>query len=49
VDATGNLHGFLAAPDSAGNALPLDRSASPTPLSDSARKTVFRKIGIRGK
>jgi probable HAF family extracellular repeat protein len=47
--ASGDLHGFLAMPDSAGNALPLDRTASPTPLSDDARKTILRRIGIRKK
>jgi probable HAF family extracellular repeat protein len=47
--ANGDLHGFLAIPDSADNFLPLERTASPTPLSEDARKTVFRRIGIRGK
>jgi probable HAF family extracellular repeat protein len=45
----GTLHGFLASPDSAGNLLPLERTASPTPLSEDARKTAFRRIGIHGK
>jgi probable HAF family extracellular repeat protein len=46
----GNLHGFLATPDSAGNAVPLvERTASPTALSQDARKTLRRRIGIRGK
>jgi probable HAF family extracellular repeat protein len=49
VTSDGNLHGFLATPDSSQNFLPLERTASPTPLSEGARKTVFRQIGIRGK
>jgi probable HAF family extracellular repeat protein len=49
VTSDGNLHGFLATPNSAANVLPLERTASPTPLSEDARKTVFRRIGIRGK
>jgi probable HAF family extracellular repeat protein len=49
VTSDGNLHGFLATPDSIQNFLPLERTASPTPLSEDARKTVFRQIGIRGK
>jgi hypothetical protein len=49
VTSDGNLHGFLATPDSSQNFLPLERTASPTPLSEDARKTVFRRIGIRGK
>jgi probable HAF family extracellular repeat protein len=47
--ASGDLHGFLAIPDSAGNFLPLERTASPVPLSEDARKTAFRRLGIRGK
>jgi probable HAF family extracellular repeat protein len=47
--ANGDLHGFLAIPDSAGNFLPLERTASPVPLSEDARKTAFRRLGIRGK
>ena len=48
--ANGDLHGFMATPDSAENFLPLmERTASPTALSEDARKTVFRRIGIRGK
>jgi probable HAF family extracellular repeat protein len=50
VNANGDLHGFLAVPDSEANFLPLvERTISPAPLSESARKTVFRRIGIRGK
>jgi hypothetical protein len=49
VTSDGNLHGFLAMPDGADNFLPLERTVSPTPLSEDARKTVFRRIGIRGK
>jgi len=49
VTSDGDLHGFLAIPDSADNVLPLERTASPTPLSEDARKTAFRRIGIRGK
>ena len=49
VTSDGNLHGFLAMPDGADNFLPLERAASPTPLSEAARKTVFRRIGIRGR
>jgi hypothetical protein len=49
VTSDGTLHGFLATPDSADNVLPLERTASPTPLSEAARKTVFRQIGVRGK
>jgi probable HAF family extracellular repeat protein len=49
VTSDGNLHAFLATPNSAGDALPLERTASPTPLSEDTRKTVFRRLGIRGK
>jgi probable HAF family extracellular repeat protein len=49
VTNDGNLHGFLATPDSAATVLPLERTASPTPLSETARKMVFRQAGIRGK
>jgi probable HAF family extracellular repeat protein len=49
VTSDGNLHGFLATPDSIQNVLPLERTASPTPLSEDARKTILRRIGIRGK
>lgn len=49
VTSDGNLHGFLATPASDTNVLPLLRTASPVPLSDQARKTAFRRIGIRGK
>jgi probable HAF family extracellular repeat protein len=46
--ANGDLHGFLAMPDSAENFLPLvERTASPAALSEAARKTIFRRIGIR--
>jgi probable HAF family extracellular repeat protein len=45
----GNLHGFLATPGSSTNALPLERTASPTALSADARKTLLRRAGIRGK
>ena len=46
--ANGDLHGFLAIPDSAENFLPLiERTVSPAPLSEAARKTIFRRIGIR--
>jgi probable HAF family extracellular repeat protein len=47
--ANGDLHGFLAIPDGTGNVPPLERTASPTPLSEDARKTALRRIGIRGK
>jgi len=48
--ANGDLHGFLATPDSAGNSLPLvERTVSPAPLSEDARKTALRRVGIRGK
>jgi probable HAF family extracellular repeat protein len=49
ANANGDLHGFLAIPDSAQNFLPLERTASPVPLSAEARKTVFRRSGVRGK
>jgi hypothetical protein len=49
VTSDGNLHGFMAVPDNAGNFLPLERTASPTPISEDARKTVFRRRGIRGR
>jgi len=49
VTSDGNLHGFLATPDSAGNVLPLERTASPTPLSEASRKTLLRRLGVRGK
>lgn len=46
--ANGDLHGFLASPDSAQNFLPLvERTVSPTALSAEARKTLLRRIGIR--
>jgi hypothetical protein len=48
--AKGDLRGFLAIPNSAENFLPLvERTTSPAALSEDARKTVFRRIGIRGK
>jgi probable HAF family extracellular repeat protein len=48
--ANGDLHGFLATPDSAENFLPLiERTTSPAALSEEARKTIFRRIGNRGK
>jgi probable HAF family extracellular repeat protein len=49
VNGNGDLHGFLAVPDREANFLPLvERTISPAPLSESTKKTVFRKIGIRG-
>jgi probable HAF family extracellular repeat protein len=48
--ANGNLHGFLASPDTVGNYLAAFQNAtSPAPLSDIARKTVFRRLGIPGR
>jgi probable HAF family extracellular repeat protein len=46
----GTLHGFLAVPDSTATSLPaIERTASPAALSEDARKTVFRMIGVRAR
>jgi len=49
ANSNGDLHGFLAIPDSAENVLPAIESMSRMALSEEARKTIFRRIGIRGK
>jgi probable HAF family extracellular repeat protein len=50
VTSDGNLHGFLAIPDSAESFLPaIEMTTSPAPLSEDARRTLFRRLGIRGR
>jgi probable HAF family extracellular repeat protein len=46
--ADGNLHGYLATPDSAARNLPgFENATSLSALSESDRKLVFRRLGIR--
>lgn len=47
VNATGDLHGFLAIPDSSENFLPASERPTSPFLTENVRKAIFQRMGVR--